>query len=124
MKTVRYLIVPQTVSVRKYEVDIKGLQQLLKEHKNLTNKEIAGKLDCSLTKVEHWFRTDRFFAIPDREFWFRLKELLDIQTDLFDKAIMEFEERDGVFDKNERIYLSDYLCPTLTTLCEHEKVLV
>ena len=124
MKTVKYLVVPQTVSVRKYEVDITGLQQLLREHKNLTNKEIAEKLCCPLTKVEHWFRTDRFFAIPDPELWLGLKKLLNIQTDLFDKAVMEFEERDGVFDKNERIYLSDYLCPTLTTLCEHEKVLV
>lgn len=124
MKTVKYLVVPQTVNVRKYEVDAIELQQLLKEHKNFTNKEIAGKLDCPVTKVEHWFRTDSFFAIPDPELWLNLKKLLGIRTDRFDKAIMEFEERDRVFDKNERIYLSDGLCPTLTTMCEHERVLV
>jgi len=87
---VKYLIVPQIVTVRKYEVDVLKLQKLLKEHKNLTNKDIARKLGCSITKVEHWFRTDTYFCIPDPEFWNDLKKLLNIETTEFDASIMTF----------------------------------
>ena len=121
---VKYLIVPQIVTVRKYEVDVLKLQKLLKEHKNLTNKDIAKKLGCSITKVEHWFRTDAYFCIPDPEFWNDLKELLNIKTTEFDASIMTFIEREGVFDKAERVFLTNYCSPTLTTLCENEKFLV
>lgn len=121
---VRYLIVPQIVTVRKHEVEIEKLQKLLKEHKNLTNKQIAEQLSCSVTKVEHWFRTDSYFCIPDAEYWLELKKLLNISSDYFDVSILEFEEREGVFDKAERVYLTGFCYPTLTTLCENEKFLV
>lgn len=87
---VKYLIVPQIVTVRKYEVEIEKLQKLLKEHKNLTNKQIAAKLCCPVTKVEHWFRTDDYFCVPDAEYWVELKKLLNIATDYFDVSILEF----------------------------------
>lgn len=121
---VKYLVIPQTVCVRKHSVDIEKLKKVLKEHKTESNKFYAEKLNVPLTKVEHWFRSDIFFAIPDENIWYELKELLKIQTDEFDKAITEFEFRDGVFDKNERYYLSSYIAPTLTTLCENEKFVV
>ena len=88
---VKYLIVPQIVTVRKYEVEIEKLQKLLKEHKNLTNKQIAEQLCCPVTKVEHWFRTDSYFCIPDAEYWLELKKLLNISSDYFDVSILEFE---------------------------------
>jgi hypothetical protein len=45
------------------------------------------------TKVEHWFRLDDSFAIPDEDIQFKLKELLEINTSEFDKSITEFEEK-------------------------------
>lgn len=48
--------------------------------------------DISLAGVEHWFKRDDCFAIPDAELWFGLKELLKIETTEFDKAIMTFEK--------------------------------
>lgn len=45
----------------------------------------------------------------------QLKELLGIITEDFDKSIMEFEIRDGTFEKSERTYLTGGLCPTLLT---------
>lgn len=120
----KYIVIPQTVKVRKYEIDNQKLVSCLRQHKKMSNKEIAEKLDVPLTQVEHWFRTDTYFAIPDEEIWFKLKDLLEIKTDEFDLGITEFEYRDGVFEKSERCYLSDYLAPTLTTMCEHEKVIV
>lgn len=118
--------VPQTVNVRKYEVDIDALQKLLRDAKSkssFTNKDIAEKLDQSLTTVEHWFRTDECFSIPSPDVWTSLKELLNITTDDFDESITTFEERLGVFEKSNRCYLENGISPTIT--CgQNEKIIV
>ena len=79
-------------------------------------------MDVPVTKVEHWFRKDDSFAIPDAEIWYSLKELLGIETDEFDEAITTFEVKPGVFEKAGRVYSSEFVGPTLTTQ-EQEKVL-
>lgn len=110
-------IIPQKVRVRKYEVDVIALKELLREAKKssgLTNKSISNKLNQPKTLVEHWFRNDNCFSIPDEVIWFDLKKLLDIKTDRFDKSIMTFEIRDGIFDKANRVYDSNGIAPTLT----------
>ena len=119
--------VPQEVRVRKYEVDITNLQILLRESKKnskITNQQIAKQLDIPLTKVEHWFRTDIYFAIPDENLWFDLKELLHITDDSFDKSIMTFEIREGVYEKSNRCYYEEGIAPTLTCMCGDEKIIV
>ena len=112
----KVLIIPQKVRVRKYEVNIPKLQQTLRDHKKmtiLTNKNLAGLLDVPVTKVEHWFRTDSSFAIPSEDIWFRLKDLLVIKTDEFDKSIVCFEVRDGKFDMADRVYSQSGKSPTV-----------
>ena len=107
----------ETVKVRKHEVDIKSLQYVLREMKvesKKTNKQIAEQLDMPVTKIEHWFRTDSSFAIPGDDIWFNLKELLGIQTEVFDQSIMEFEYRDGVFETKQRVYSEKGKSPTIT----------
>jgi site-specific DNA-cytosine methylase len=115
--------IPQTVSVRKYVVDTPRLIDLLRSHKHLSNKDIAEKLDKPTTLVEHWFRNDSCFAIPDADVWMQLKELLRIETDEFDQCITEFEERDGVYEKANRCYHEDGIAPTLTSTSADEKVI-
>ena len=113
------IIIPQQVKVRKYEVDTKELVLLLRKHKlesKLTNKEIAEKLKQPLTLVEHWVRQDKSVSILDPSVWYKLKELLNIKTDNFDKSITEFEIRNGIYDKSNRVYDVNGLSPTLT--CE------
>ena len=105
--------IQQIVKVRKYDVDVLGLQGLLKEHKNITISNIAEKLNIPKTKVEHWFRTDKCFSIPDSNDWMGLKELLNIDTDKYDKQIMEFEEKLGNFDMGNRAYDESGISPTL-----------
>ena len=119
--------IPQTVKVRKYPIDTKKLCECLRNHKNdsgLTNKDIAEMLRIPITKVEHWFRQDDCFAIPDAEIWFQLKTILDISTDEFDVAVTTFEEKEGVYEKSERHYFSEGLSPTLTCMSGNEKILV
>lgn len=107
------------VRVRKYYINTFELGVYLKEHKqksNKTTKEISNYLDIPLTKVEHYFRLDKSFAIPDVEYWFKLKECLNIESNKFDKQITEFEIKSCSYDMAKRIYHIDGKHPTLTTL--------
>ena len=119
--------IPQAVKVRKYPVDCEKLAECLREHKTLlrwSNKQIAEYLRCPITEVEHWFRNDKYFSIPNPKIWFELKDLLDIETDEFDESIMTFEERESVFEKSERHHFVDGVAPTLTSSSGNEKIIV
>lgn len=120
--------IPQSVVVRKYEVDIQRLCELLYKQKKILGfscKYISEVLGVKKTKVEHWFRKDDCFAIPDPGVWMELKGLLQITTDEFDNSIMTFEEKKGVFEKSERHYFTDGIAPTLTsTSAGNERIIV
>ena len=125
--TIQRVDIPQTVKVRKYPVDCNALCECLRKHKSIhciTNKAISEAMDVPVTKVEHWFRQDDCFAIPEAELWVPLKELLHIETDEFDESIMTFEEKEGVYEKSERHYLADGIAPTLTSTTAAEKIIV
>ena len=114
------------VMVRKYPVDCNLLCECLRNHKNslnYSNKDIADSLNVPLTKVEHWFRQDECFAIPDADIWFKLKTLLNITTDEFDESIVTFEVKDGVYDKANRCYHIEGIAPTLTVASANEKII-
>jgi DNA (cytosine-5)-methyltransferase 1 len=104
------------VKVRKHLVDTDSLKKVLRDNKKYSCKEISEKLGIKKTTVEHWFRTDCCFSIPEEDVWLKLKELLDIKTDEFDKPIMEFEIRDNKFDMANRVYSPYGISPTLTTI--------
>jgi DNA (cytosine-5)-methyltransferase 1 len=99
------------------------LQQTLRSHKCYSNREISNILGVKKTKVDHWFRTDDCFAIPDAELWNQLKELLKIETTAFDESILTFEEKDGVYEKANRCYDEEGLSPTLTATSSNEKII-
>lgn len=113
------ILIPQIVTIRKYDIDIEQLKRILRIHKKesgLSNREISLILDIPLTQVEHYFRTDKFFAIPEPDIWLDLAELLDIHDEELNKKIMTFEQKEGVFDKSERHYLSSGISPTIVTM--------
>ena len=110
--------VVQQVKVRKYEVNIIKLSQLLIESKKslgISNSEIADYLGLPVSQVEHYFRKDNYFAIPNPEIWFKLKEILNITTNEFDESIMTFIVKDGVFESGNRVYDVNGIAPTLDT---------
>ena len=114
MKSINYCEVRMNVRVRKHKVDTKRLCKLLRDNRGgYNNQEIADALNVSLTKAEHWFRQDKYFSIPEPSIWFDLKNLLGIETDEFDKPIMEFEEKPNVFEKGDRVYFTDMCSPTI-----------
>ena len=112
------------VRVRKHKVDIIGLQNLLKKHKNITIKQISQKLHTPKTEVEHWFRTDNCFSIPSSEIWIELKSILQIETNEFDNQIMEFIEKPNEFDQANRAYGVDGKNPTLTATNEGNMIVL
>ena len=113
----------EKVIVRKYNVDIEGLKTLLKDSKNKTIREIATELNEKKTTVEHWFRSDKCFSIPDPSIWFQLKDCLNITETKFDKPICEFVEKDNVFDMSNRVYKINGKAPTLTASNKKVKVI-
>lgn len=108
-------VIPQEVSVRKYSCDLDELKKLLRNNKNKTNKEIAEALGKPITMVEHWFRSDKSFSVPDADIWFDLKALLGITTTEFDDYVTVFETKEGTFDKNNRCYDTNGKMSTLMT---------
>jgi len=118
----------EIVKVRKHEVDVKKLQHTLRWHKQASGHTINGiSVLCKVPKTlaEHWFRTDNSFSIPEKNVWFRLKDILGIKFDTFDKSITEFEYREGVFEQSSRVYHSEGKAPTLTsTLASKQKVYI
>ena len=115
--------IPETVKVRKHTVDVKALQECLKQHKNTTIKNISNLVGVPLTEAEHWFRTDTYFAIPNPDLWDKIKEVLSIQTTEFDASIKEFVEQDGVFEKSNRVYDENGIAPTMTSTNADERIL-
>lgn len=105
------------VKVRKNYVDTMELCNYLRKHKgSKTNKEIASFCGVPITKVEHWFRRDTSFAIPDEISWFALKKCLQITSHDWDAHITQFEIKKNNFDMAKRIYHVRGKHPTLTTL--------
>lgn len=107
------------VKVRKHYINTLELSMFLKKKKQeskKTTKQIADECNVKLTKAEHWFRTDTSFAIPDDNVWWNLKKVLNIQEDIYDKKITEFEVKKNSFDMAKRIYNINGKHPTLTTL--------
>ena len=109
----------EEVKVRKHEVDIPGLQKCILSHYQKSTKDkrqIAQELNDKYSTVEHYFRKlgSEFFSIPSEDHWPQLKKILNIKTTKFDKQIMEFEYRDGVFETKQRVYSDQGKAPTLT----------
>jgi site-specific DNA-cytosine methylase len=106
--------IKKDVFVRKYPVDTDSLKRCLKKHKKISNNKISELLNLPKTKIEHWFRQDGSFAIPSAEHWFQLKEILHIETNIFDQSITEFIIEENKYDSTNRIYDSTFPSPTLT----------
>ena len=109
----------EEVKVRKHEVDVPGLQKCILSHYQKSTKDkrqIAQELNDKYSTVEHYFRKlgSEFFSIPSEDHWPQLKKILNIKTTKFDKQIMEFEYRDGVFETKQRVYSDQGKAPTLT----------
>ena len=115
----------EEVKIRKHKVDEKALQKLLrsaKKESKKTIKDIAKECNVPLTKAEHWFRTDSSFAIPKDTVWIKLKFVLGITTNEFDKALLEFEYRDGVYESTQRVYSDQGKSPTLTATNKEQMI--
>lgn len=117
-KKLKQFIYVDVVKIRSFKPDKENIIALLKSHKSMTNKQIALELNLPQTLVEHWFRTDSSFCLPDPDSWFRLKALLKIESNEFDYQVASFDEKQSVFEKAGRVYGEKGVSPTLLTNSE------
>ena len=90
----------KTRKVRKQEIDKYELREFLKSYKNklgYTNRKIAESIDVNENKVSTWFggKIENFYIgklLTDN--WFKLKEVLNIGENKYDKMLFEFIEED------------------------------
>ena len=110
-----YYEVEMEVEIRKQNVDKNKLISLLQQHRK-PPKEVAETLGKPLTLVEHWFRKDRYFAIPTPDVWKDLKRVLCITDTSLDDSITQFDVVSGSYDMRNRIFYGD-IAPTLIAGC-------
>lgn len=118
--------IPQMVYVRKYDINEKELSLFLRKYKTISkksNKAIAKELNIPVTQVEHWFRKDNSFSIPDKELWIPLKQCLNIESTEWDEKLLTYEMRESMYEKNNRCYDSNGIAPTLTSGSADEKII-
>jgi DNA-cytosine methyltransferase len=92
----------------------KEINEFLRKHKNISIQEIADKLNIPKTQAEHYFRTDKSRAIPSREIWNKLKELLNFDS-RYDKQVCQIEQSEYTFESACRLYSDNGLGATLQT---------
>ena len=110
----------EKVKVRKHKVQVEALQELLLaklKASGKSKKQIANELNDEFSTIEHYFRKvgSEFFSIPSADHWPKLKKILKITSKKFDKQILEFEIKDGVYETKQRVYSDEGKAPTLTS---------
>ena len=93
----------------------KEINEYLKANKHgKTIQDIATNLSLPKTQVEHYFRSDKYRAVPSPEHWLLLKKYLGFD-DTYDKHVTEIYEKEVEFEASRRVYSSDGISKTLDT---------
>ena len=117
--------IPEIVKKRKYDINIKELRLFIRKHKTKSIKQISKEMNLPFSQVEHWFRNEeKWFSIPPAEIWFKLKDVLNITENKYDKAITTFIEILGTYEKTNRVYDSEGIAPTLTKESADERIMI
>ena len=115
-KTGLYKVGDLKITAKKRSYDTpKEINEYLKANKNgKTIGEIADSTRLPKTQVEHYFRSDKYRAIPSPKDWMVLKELLGFD-DTYDKQVTEIYEKEVEFESSRRVYSSEGISKTLDT---------
>ena len=91
------------------------INEYLKANKNgKTIGEIAKSTKLPKTQVEHYFRSDKYRAIPNPKDWMTLKTILQFDN-TYDKQVTEIYEKEVEFESSRRVYSTDGISKTLDT---------
>ena len=115
-KTGLYKVGDLKITAKKLTYDTpKEINEYLKANKKgKTIGNIAKSLDLPKSQVEHYFRSDKYRAVPSPQDWIRLKELLGFD-DTYDKQVTEIYEKEVEFESTRRVYGEQGLSPTIDT---------
>ena len=103
--------------IRKYDFDKQELIKLLRKHKELSKisgKEISRIINLPYPTVSSWFtpKAKKCFGIVFADNWYNLKEILQITTNEFDKAITTYEDAKD----QDTLYCKSIYCEVGATL--------
>jgi site-specific DNA-cytosine methylase len=91
----------------------KEINEYLKQSKgNMTISKISEYLGLPKTQVEHYFRADKYRAIPSPDVWNQLKKLLNFD-DTYDTQVTSIYEKEVEFESSRRVYSDKGLSPTI-----------
>jgi len=115
-KTGLYKVGDLKITAKKRTHDTpKEINEYLKANKQgKTIGNIARALALPKTQVEHYFRSDKYRAIPTPEHWLSLKDLLGFD-DTYDKQVTDIYEKEVEFESSRRVYSSDGISKTVDT---------
>lgn len=91
----------QTINYNYSLEDIIALRDILiksKKDNGVSIEKISETLGISKSDVEQWFYEGDCWVVPSADIWFKLKELLKIDTNRFDEFITEFEIVNDIYD--------------------------
>ena len=113
-KTGLYKVGELKIKAKKRSHDTpKEINEYLKQSKsNMTISKISECLDLPKTQVEHYFRADKYRAIPSPDVWSQLKELLRFD-DTYDTQVTSIYEKEVEFESSRRVYSDKGLSPTI-----------
>ncbi len=97
---------------RKYDVNQKEICAFLRKHKNIPIKKIDHHFGYKHTAA-HWFRSDQWGTLPNREQWIILKELLGFDG-RYDEQMTTFIKQKITFEQMQRVVNWDKPSRTIT----------
>ena len=59
-----------------------------------------------------------------KKIWFKLKEILSINSNIYDSFITEWIETDGLHEQSNRVYDFNGIAPTLTSTSADLRILI
>ena len=107
--------------VRVYKINKLELSQFLTEHKNQTNlslQDIADELSLSKALVSGWFRKQEEKIIYSDVFtdkWYKLKKLLNIKDDKYDKIITTYKDPEP---RKDMLQCPDLNCKNVSSVLD------
>ena len=103
---------------RKNEPEQKKIAEYLRSYKKISITELSENTGIIKTKLEHFVRTDKSGALPDKEDWLSLKKELQFD-DTHDKIMTEYVEDYKTHEMQTRVHDSSGISPTLTSGEKH-----
>ena len=99
---------------RKTEPTQPEICRYLKGNKKISLTELSTLTGITKTQIEHYFRGDSSGALPDKDDWLKLKDVMKFDS-TYDKIMTEYVEDHMTHEMATRVHDASGISPTLTS---------